>query len=71
MLDWYKQLITLRKSHPELTDGSLKEMTVEYSEDEKWLAMRRGSLEIVVNLKNHRCKGKYRQHRSWYCHRVQ
>ncbi len=52
MLDWYKQVIALRKSHPELTDGSLKELKVEYSEEEKWLVMRRGSLEIVVNLKN-------------------
>jgi maltooligosyltrehalose trehalohydrolase len=50
MLDWYKQLIALRKSHPELTDGSLKGMKVEYSEEEKWLAMRRGNLEIVINL---------------------
>jgi len=52
MLDWYRQLIVLRKNHPELTDGALKEMKVEYSEEEKWLAMRRGNLEIVVNLRN-------------------
>jgi maltooligosyltrehalose trehalohydrolase len=52
MLDWYRQVIALRKSHPELTDGSLKEIKVEYSEEEKWLAMRRGDLEIVVNLRN-------------------
>jgi maltooligosyltrehalose trehalohydrolase len=52
MHDWYKQLIALRKTHPELTNGSLEELKVEYSEEEKWLAMRRGDLEIVVNLKN-------------------
>jgi maltooligosyltrehalose trehalohydrolase len=52
MLDWYKQLIALRKNHPELTDGSLKEIKVEYSEEEKWLVMRRVSLEIVVNLRS-------------------
>jgi maltooligosyltrehalose trehalohydrolase len=52
MLDWYRQLIVLRKNHPELTDGALKEMKVDYSEEEKWLAMRRGRLEIVVNLRN-------------------
>ena len=52
MLDWYRQVIALRKSHPELTDGSLKKIKVEYSEEEKWLAMRRGDLEIVVNLRN-------------------
>jgi maltooligosyltrehalose trehalohydrolase len=52
MLDWYKQLIALRKSHPGFTDGSLKEVKVEYSEEEKWLAMRRGDLEVIMNLKN-------------------
>jgi len=50
MLDWYKQLIALRKSHPQLTNGSLEETNVEYSETEKWLLLHRGDLQIVVNL---------------------
>ncbi|WP_158750499.1 malto-oligosyltrehalose trehalohydrolase [Acidobacterium sp. S8] len=50
MLDWYKQLIALRKSHPELTSGSLEEINVEYSETEKWLLLHRKDLQIIVNL---------------------
>ncbi|HTZ88948.1 MAG TPA: malto-oligosyltrehalose trehalohydrolase [Alloacidobacterium sp.] len=50
MLAWYRKLIAMRKAHPELTDGSLEELQVEYSEDEQWLIMRRGKIEVVVNL---------------------
>ncbi|HVW77128.1 MAG TPA: malto-oligosyltrehalose trehalohydrolase [Alloacidobacterium sp.] len=50
ILDWYKQLIALRKSRPELTSGSLEEVRVEFSEEEKWLILRRGEICIVVNL---------------------
>jgi maltooligosyltrehalose trehalohydrolase len=50
MLDWYRKLIVLRKSHPELTNGSLERTEVEYSEEEKWLVLRRGSIEVTVNF---------------------
>ncbi|HYK37081.1 malto-oligosyltrehalose trehalohydrolase [Alloacidobacterium sp.] len=50
MLDWYRKLIDLRKSYPDLTNGSLDETHVEYSEEEKWLVLRRGTIEVVVNL---------------------
>ncbi len=50
MLAWYRNLIALRKAHPDLTNGSLEEIQVEYSEDEKWLVLRRGSLEVAANL---------------------
>jgi maltooligosyltrehalose trehalohydrolase len=50
MLDWYRNLIAIRKAHPELTSGSLEETQVEYSEDEKWLVLRRGTIEVVANL---------------------
>ncbi|QNI32323.1 malto-oligosyltrehalose trehalohydrolase [Alloacidobacterium dinghuense] len=53
MLDWYRKLIALRKSHPELTNGSLEETQVQYSEDEKWLALRRDTIEVVINLGPH------------------
>jgi maltooligosyltrehalose trehalohydrolase len=52
MLTWYKQLIALRKEHPELTNGSLEDTKVEYSEEKKLLVMRRGDLEVIVNLGN-------------------
>jgi maltooligosyltrehalose trehalohydrolase len=50
MLDWYKRLIDLRKAQPDLTDGSLEATHVDYNEEQKWLAMQRGSIEIAVNL---------------------
>jgi maltooligosyltrehalose trehalohydrolase len=50
MLSWHQQLIALRKTYPELTDGSLDHTRVEFSEEEKWLAMRRGSIEVIANL---------------------
>jgi len=56
MLDWYRKLIALRKSHPELTNGSLEETQVEYSEDEKWLVLRRSSIEVAINLGSHPLK---------------
>ena len=52
MLTWYKQLIALRKEHSELTNGSLEDTKVEYSEEKKLLVMRRGDLEVIVNLGN-------------------
>lgn len=53
MLGWYRKLIALRKSRPELTNGSLEETLVEYNEDEKWLTLRRGPMEVVINLGMH------------------
>jgi maltooligosyltrehalose trehalohydrolase len=53
MLDWYRSLVALRNSHPELTNGSLEETHIEYSEDEKWLVLRRGAIEVTVNLGSH------------------
>jgi len=53
MLNWYRKLIAIRKAHSELTNGSLEETQVEYREDEKWLDLRRGTIEITVNLGSH------------------
>lgn len=50
MLEWYRQLIALRKSHPDLTEGLLDHVQVEFSEEGQWLAMRRGKIEVIVNL---------------------
>lgn len=50
MLDWYRKLIVLRKSHPDLTNGSLEDVEVECSEDEQWLVLRRGTIRTVLNL---------------------
>jgi maltooligosyltrehalose trehalohydrolase len=50
MLDWYKQLIALRRKTPELTNGSLDEVDVQYDEEQKWLTMRRGPLMLALSL---------------------
>ena len=50
MLTWYKELIALRKKYPDLTNGSLEDVEVDFSENEKWLVLRRGKLEIISNL---------------------
>src|SRR5579884_1105946 len=50
MLKWYRQLIALRKSHPDLTEGSLEHLHIEFSEEGRWLVMQRGSVEVLVNL---------------------
>ena len=50
MLDLYRSLIVLRRSHPELSDPSLDGFTVDVADDDSWLVMHRGSLRVVVNF---------------------
>ncbi len=50
MLDWYRQLIALRRSTPDLTDPDLSHVHVHFSESEQWLAMERGSVTVVFSL---------------------
>ncbi len=49
-LAWYRRLITLRKSRPEITDPRLDRVAVDYDEDARWLVIHRGSLRIAANL---------------------
>lgn len=53
MLDWYKQLIQLRRDSPALKDGDLSKVDVQFSEEGKWLTMQRGQFQIAVNLSSH------------------
>jgi maltooligosyltrehalose trehalohydrolase len=50
LLRWYTELITLRSARPELTDPRLPRVGVDFDEQERWLAVRRGDLRIVANL---------------------
>jgi maltooligosyltrehalose trehalohydrolase len=50
MLCWYRQLIALRRAHPELTDPRLDRLRAEFSEGERWLVLRRGRLRIAASL---------------------
>ena len=48
LLRWHRDLISLRRGRPELTDGRLDSVEVEHGED--WLSLRRGDLVLVLNI---------------------
>jgi maltooligosyltrehalose trehalohydrolase len=50
LLDWYRALLALRRSRPELADPRLDQIHVEYDEDARWLLIHRGQLRIAANL---------------------
>ena len=50
MLAWYRQLIHLRRSTPDLNNGEPGNTRVEFGEEEKWLRMIRGSVHVICNL---------------------
>ena len=50
LLDWYKKLIALRRSTSALTDGRMDRVDTNYSEDGKWITIKRGDVEVACNL---------------------
>ncbi|MFJ3926759.1 malto-oligosyltrehalose trehalohydrolase [Streptomyces sp. NPDC090022] len=50
LLDWYRTLITLRRTHPDLRDPDLAAVRVAFDEERRWLTFRRGDVRVVVNL---------------------
>ncbi len=52
MLDWYRQLIALRRSCPDLSDGRLDRLDVKYDEQAGWMAVIRGGVTVLCNLAN-------------------
>ncbi len=52
ILDWYRRLIDLRRSMPELRDGRL-DRTVVTVENEHSLVVRRGRVTVACNLGEH------------------
>ncbi len=53
MLDWYHELISLRRKAPALHDGRLSDVHVDLDQPADWLVVRRGDLRVVVNLAEH------------------
>jgi maltooligosyltrehalose trehalohydrolase len=49
-LEWYRQLIALRRACPEITDPRLDRIRVDYDEDGRWLLIHRGAVRIAANL---------------------
>jgi maltooligosyltrehalose trehalohydrolase len=50
LIEWHRRLIGLRHAEPDLTDGRLDRVDVQYSEEQRWLALRRGAITLVCNL---------------------
>ncbi|MFD9796209.1 malto-oligosyltrehalose trehalohydrolase [Streptomyces sp. NPDC059070] len=50
VLAWYRLLIELRRTRPDLTDPDIASVKVVHDEDARWLMFRRGDLRTVVNL---------------------
>jgi maltooligosyltrehalose trehalohydrolase len=50
LLQWHKDLISLRHKRSELSDGNLNAVNVRFNEAAQWLVLERGSLRIACNL---------------------
>lgn len=50
LLRLYRDLIALRRNHPDLADPWLEHLAVDYDEDERWIIVSRGRLRIACNL---------------------
>ncbi len=50
LLEWHRQLVRLRRSQPDLTDGRLDRVEVEVDEEQGRLSVRRGRCLLLVNL---------------------
>jgi maltooligosyltrehalose trehalohydrolase len=50
LLQWYRDLMRLRRQSPELTDGRLDRVNVKFDEQASWLTMSRGPIVVVINF---------------------
>ncbi|MFC9326817.1 malto-oligosyltrehalose trehalohydrolase [Kitasatospora sp. NPDC057015] len=50
ILDWYRLLLRLRRTHPELCDPDLEAVRVVFDEEARWLVVHRGPFRVAVNL---------------------
>ena len=50
MREWYRRLIVLRKTTPELNESEAGKTRVEYDEGARWLVVKRGAIRILCNL---------------------
>lgn len=62
MFAWYQDLITLRREHPDLTDGRLENVRTRYCERGQWLLVERGSMFIAANLSQAPCEIRIDEH---------
>jgi maltooligosyltrehalose trehalohydrolase len=50
MLAWHKQLIELRRTTPDLSDGRIGDLRALFDESARWLCVHRRSITIACNL---------------------
>jgi maltooligosyltrehalose trehalohydrolase len=50
VLEWHRRLIRLRRSRPELLDGRMDRVEVDFDEEAGWFWFRRGSIVVAFNL---------------------
>jgi malto-oligosyltrehalose trehalohydrolase len=50
LLAWYRELIRLRRSRPELTDPRLDLVGTSYDEGRRWLVLTRGRIRVAANF---------------------
>jgi maltooligosyltrehalose trehalohydrolase len=50
MLEWFRQLIRLRRHSPSLNDGDLSHLKVKFDEEKRWLTMARGQVLVLCNI---------------------
>jgi maltooligosyltrehalose trehalohydrolase len=50
ILAFYQELLALRHSHRDLTDGRLDLFDVEFDEDQRWITIQRGALVVAANV---------------------
>jgi maltooligosyltrehalose trehalohydrolase len=50
MFNWHKKLIQLRRAEKDLGDGEMKNVRVDFDEENQWLVVERGSISVACNL---------------------
>jgi maltooligosyltrehalose trehalohydrolase len=50
MLHFYRELIKVRRTQPDVASGDLRATSVRFDEDAKWMILSRGAVHVVANL---------------------
>ena len=50
LLNCYRTLLALRRTHPELADPRLDRLTIEHDEAERWIIVHRNGIQLACNL---------------------
>ncbi len=54
LLTWYRDLLRLRRAHPDLADGRRDRVEVTFDEEAAWCVIRRGAIAVATNLSEQR-----------------